>query len=216
MASTIETVSFVSLLPSSISDDATIMAAAEALDAELKKVVRLIPVVAPLQNIDNMTEPALSHVAWQMSVDDWDAGWDVDVKRSMLKVALLLHRKKGTAWAVETALAARGYEALHVNWPEFGGQPFTFRVDVDVFDEPVTDAVRSGVAKSVGKNKALRSHLDKIIVASSIRGGALIAGSAQTGRVIDVYSWQPQGVETSGELALGAAAVTYRITNVGV
>ena len=71
----------------------------------------------------------LPWLAWALSVDEWDEAWTEAQKRAQVLESIALHRKKGTPWAVKTALAAIGYPVLelieqrvyHDAWGAAGG-----------------------------------------------------------------------------------------------
>lgn len=206
----------VDLLPSSLADDATMLAAAEMLDAEFERIDNLIPFAAPWQCLDRLTEPALSYLAAECSVDVWDAGWSVERKRAVLDKALLLHRKKGTAQAVIDSLEVLGFQARYINWPEFGGDPFTFRMEVDVLEEGVKAETYKLINQAIEENKALRSHLDGLGVFLSTEGDVRVGGAVQCGQVVDIYSWRPEDVEIESDTRHGAAVAIYNVTDIGV
>lgn len=47
----------------------------------------------------------LPQLAWALAVDDWDATWGEDRKRTAIANALYIHRHKGTPAAIRRALA---------------------------------------------------------------------------------------------------------------
>lgn len=122
---------FKALLPGSIADDPTIKAAAAALDAAFAPSLRGIPDVllfarlamsgpsgmyGPLARLADLSgglaalpEDVLDSLAWQLHVDGYEAAASYEDKRRMVDRSLLLHRRKGTPWAVAEALRALGY-----------------------------------------------------------------------------------------------------------
>lgn len=65
--------------------------------------------VAHLWNAQTCPEAALPHLAWALSVDQWDSTWPVQLKRDTIAAARLLHQRKGTPWAIRHALAIMGH-----------------------------------------------------------------------------------------------------------
>jgi hypothetical protein len=126
-------ISFASLLPDSIRDDATIAAAAAALDGLLKKTThaipnlliwarldrenpRLIPPLARLVEASGglkaLSTELLELLAWQFHVDFREVALDDAMLERMVRESIPWHRIKGTPAAVEEALAMYGVEAL--------------------------------------------------------------------------------------------------------
>ncbi|WP_295044717.1 phage tail protein I [uncultured Paracoccus sp.] len=70
---------------------------------------RAIPIpVGDLWNPDTCPAALLPWLAWALSVDDWDADWSDEAKRSTIATSLEIHRRKGTVWAMRAALRAAG------------------------------------------------------------------------------------------------------------
>ncbi len=131
MARRIGNTPFVELLPANLAGDPTFRATASALDSGLRQSVLAIPdlllfarlalagpegLIAPLARLaelagglPDLPETVLDSLAWQLHVDGYEAARAYDDKRRMVDRSLLLHRRKGTPWAVTEALRALGY-----------------------------------------------------------------------------------------------------------
>jgi phage tail P2-like protein len=204
----------VDLLPASIAGDAAMLAAAEMLDREFDRIDALIPLVAPWQSLDRQVEPVLSYLAVECAVDVWEPDWSNEKKRDVLKSALSVHRRKGTAQAVVDGLTAMGFRARHVNWPEYGGTPYTFRLEVDVLDQGADAKAYGQILRSIDETKAGRSHLDRLDVYLSGQGSAAVPVAAQVGVRLDVYPWIPDDQDIAGGLRSGAGLAVYTIIDI--
>ena len=151
MARRLGTTPFRELLPDSLSGDPSIRAAAAALDTVLDATTRAIPgvllyarlahdtgfvePVAMLPPLASLPEPVLDLLAWQLHVEGYEAAVDVAAKRQLIAGSLLLHRRRGTPWAVRTALeTALRLPTVIRQWWEYEGRPYFFRVRLDVSD----------------------------------------------------------------------------------
>jgi hypothetical protein len=139
MARRLGSTPFAELLPGSIAGDATIQAAAASLDQALAPSIRGIPLallfarlalagegelLGPLARLAALSgdlpplpplpEDALDSLAWQLHVDGYEAAESYEAKRRMVDRSLLLHRRKGTPWAVAEALRSVGYADARV------------------------------------------------------------------------------------------------------
>lgn len=85
---------------------------ASALERALAKASTFdLPVDLPrLRDVDRCPPELLPWLAWSLHVDGWDNTASVEEKRSMIRLSVLLHQKKGTPWALERALATLGLE----------------------------------------------------------------------------------------------------------
>lgn len=66
--------------------------------------------IATLWDPDRCPAAFLPWLAWALHVDNWDDTASEAQQREAIKLSVLLHRKKGTPWAVKRALATLGLE----------------------------------------------------------------------------------------------------------
>lgn len=81
-----------------------------AVDAAAAAALSLPTPIADLWNPDTCPASALPWLAWALHVENWDAATTEAQQREAIKLSVLLHRKKGTPWAIKRALAAIGLE----------------------------------------------------------------------------------------------------------
>jgi len=112
-------------------------------DARMEALARLtarlsaLPAAVPIVNLFDLVDPsALASLGEQFHVlglEGWNAAATDVARRDLLKRAIELHRHKGTAWAVRHALeTAFSLPVEIVEWFDYGGEPYFFRVRVDV------------------------------------------------------------------------------------
>lgn len=131
MAKRLGSTPFADLLANSLAQDDTTLAIAESLDSVLLKSAQGLPelliyarlalagpdsLVAPLQRLaaiagglSPIPEPLLDMLAWQFHVDGYEAAVTYEDKRRLVDRSILMHRRKGTPWAVAEALRSLGY-----------------------------------------------------------------------------------------------------------
>ena len=112
-------------LPSSI-DAEPITSLAQVADVELGKINTDLLLIYPA--IDSLNEQLIDYLAVQMHVDEYDDTENLDVKRQQVKQSFLLHRLKGTKYAVQKAVSTVYQSAKVEEWPEYSGEPYHFRV----------------------------------------------------------------------------------------
>ena len=152
------------ILPESLQGDPQVRAACEAIDAELAEIYRDIPQVAFWPDLANQTSPLLDVLMWEYHVD-----WTQDImygtpltdqqKREAIDKSILWHQKKGTKWAVQEILRTAFPTANVVEWYQYGGRPYYFRVVVneDVAGNP---ALYERMVRAIMATKNVRSWLD--------------------------------------------------------
>ena len=112
-------------LPSSI-DAEPISTLANVVDAEIEKINPDLLLIYPA--IDSLNEQLIDYLAVQMHVDEYGDTADLDIKRQQVKQSFLLHRLKGTKYAVQKAVSTVYQSAKVEEWPEYSGEPYHFRV----------------------------------------------------------------------------------------
>lgn len=188
-------------LPTSISDDRN-----RALLDLFERMGELPWDVVLTTNLDQVPADALPHLAWAWSVLDegWDLARNDADRRDLLRRAILLHRRKGTPWAVRAGLAAIGLPARVVEWYATTPTrtPYTFGVTIHRLDRADGDplfALDAGVyaraRASIAHTKNTRSHLDFVRVTDDVDGPHGLIAFGRSGQIITIL---PE-VETSAE-----------------
>lgn len=132
MAKDIYTVSLRDIAPSSIAPDPQIQAMIEAIDPELRGVSFDTREALIYSRIDDLPENVVDLLAWQFHVDFYEPmGMSLGVKRGLVKTAILVHKRKGTKWAVRELCDIVFGKTTVEPWHEYGGEPYHFRVTVD-------------------------------------------------------------------------------------
>lgn len=145
-------------LPSSI-DAEPIISLAQVADVELGKINTDLLLIYPA--IDSLNEQLIDYLAAQMHVDEYDDTENLDVKRQQVKQSFLLHRLKGTKYAVQKAVSTVYQSAKVEEWPAYSGDPYHFRISG--ITAPIEDgAVVNKLVRIVNAYKNTRSWLDYI------------------------------------------------------
>lgn len=112
---------------------------------------------------------------------------DIASQRNTINLALRTHRHRGTRWAVEKAIQAVYGTAKVEEWFEYGGNPGTFKVTIDVDRQPLDSQAIDLIAKLIETHKNVRSWVDTIQVYLTSRGSAWIAPAFISADTIKVY-----------------------------
>lgn len=177
-------VSLQEFLPLSMAGDEAFRAAARALDARLRDVlaasrnVLLWARLNELNELGELDEAVLTHLAARLHVDVWDPDWSLARKRTAVRNAVRVHRYKGTAQAVRLALEPFADVRME-EWFEYGGEPFTFRVVVD--SRVPNAALYADIRQAVSEVKNVRSHFEAIRLPRVSEGRAGMVGILHTG-----------------------------------
>lgn len=145
-------------LPESINKD-PVPNLARVVDMALSDINPDLLLIYPA--VDGLPEALIDHLAEQMHVDEYDDNSDLSVKRQQVKESFLLHKFKGTKYAVQKAVSTVYQVAKVEEWPVYSGEPYHFRISGII--SPIEDgAVVNKLVRIVNAYKNTRSWLDYI------------------------------------------------------
>lgn len=153
-----------------------------------------IPVlVRALWNPETCPLNLLPWLAWAWSVDSWSDDWSESQKRDTVKQALAVQRIKGTVGAVRRALGALGLPVRVQEWfnQTPTGQPYTFRLLLDVDQGALTKVDLVKVLEVVANTKNLRSQLETVLLTVTSQAELSVAVVTTLGSDLSVSNYQP-------------------------
>lgn len=169
-------------LPMALREDSSVAALAEAAAEELAKRPEEIDRLRIYPAIDRLEEPLLDILAQDFKLDWWDADYSLEEKRRTLKDSWRVHKTLGTKAAVETAISAIYPDTKVLEWFEYGGEPYHFKLMIDSEYEKVDPEKHRRVLEKVAYYKNLRSHMDEVeyfdAFTASAAAGAVYCGEA--------------------------------------
>ena len=149
-------------LPEALHNDENMLALATSIAGELSTLSDDTALAAIYVNIDTLPEDVLDTLATDFKVDWWSADYTLDEKRRTLKTSWFVRRRLGTKSAVERALSAIYEDSQVVEWFDYDGEPYHFRLVIPVDEAALDPAKHSTVLTLVEYYKNLRSVLDNI------------------------------------------------------
>ncbi|MDR1158367.1 MAG: phage tail protein I [Oscillospiraceae bacterium] len=145
-------------LPEVLRDDEKMLALGRVIAEELTVRASEIDRLKIYSRIDELPEDLLDILAYDFKVDWYGYNYDLETKRALIKDSFNVHRHLGTRGAVEKALSNVYVDAKIEEWHEYGGDPYYFRVLLDVTNQRAA-ITHSDAARSLNIYKSLRSHL---------------------------------------------------------
>lgn len=184
-------VSLLDILPSNLTKDKSIIAAAKSIDKECIKILNEIDKKLILSNIDNINEDKIiDALALESHVDFYNQNLSLDIKKNIVKNSLYLHRIKGTKTAVENLVNTVFGDGKVVEWFEYGGEPFYFKVITENSALATTEIENFISAIETVKNA--RSKLEKIEIhykmEKEIKYGCIISDAEKI--TIEMEAWK--------------------------
>ena len=152
----------VATLPPALRTDPSVVALAEALGEVLAVRPAGIERLRIYPAIDTLDEPLLDILAHDFKVDWWDPEYSLEEKRRTLKDSWRVHRLLGTRAAVEMAISAIYPHTQVLEWFEYGGEPYHFRLDINITNDHIDSDKQRRVLERLNFYKSLRSHNDGV------------------------------------------------------
>lgn len=116
------------ILPSVIRNDPYHVAMSEVVDDVAKDVWAKSRLLTVWDHLGELPESYLDRLAEALHIEWYDSGADIEVKRDVILHSDLVHAKKGTVAAVESVITSYFGDGRLMEWFEYGGDPFHFKV----------------------------------------------------------------------------------------
>lgn len=208
-------------LPEALKQDEGMNPLGQIIAKALAGLLASIDYVKIYARIDQLEETALDALAKDFDVVWYDYNYSLETKRALIKDSFFVHRHLGTKGALDRALSDIFPNSTVLEWFEYGGQPYHFRVVIDVTKtrEPAHIGL---IKKAIEYYKSFRSHLEEgeVIarVSCGIRIGTKAAGlkySTPKAGTVPAVSTQG-GIGTGGLIAVATArGGAYRVPKCG-
>ena len=172
MAKTLEVISLNDIIPRSIYEDKNVRAICRAIDPQLQEVSQIIREAFIVSRIDELPENVIDLLAWQWHVDFYEPDLPLETKRELVLESIRWHRKKGTKFAIISALEKLGFVPTIKDWyePELQTEPHTFSVRGYYKDDQIDvdflgDQTHEILERIIEATKPARSRLIKLTIA---------------------------------------------------
>lgn len=149
------------ILPSSLQADENVVHTSKAVTDSVNNVTAETVNELIMSRIDELPEPVVNSLAWQLHVDTYSEDLDIAQKRKLVKNAIKNHKHKGTSWAVKSVVEVLLNYAKVEEWFEYKGSPYHFRVSGSYGPIVNGDSLQS-LVNAINEAKNVRSWLDGI------------------------------------------------------
>ena len=99
--------------------------------------------------IDELPEWLLDILARDFAVDWYDRSYTLEEKRKTIKDSFYVHRHRGTKAAVERAISAIYPNPKVLEWFEYGGDPYHFKLRITVDFAAINEAKHQQVLQKI-------------------------------------------------------------------
>lgn len=147
----------------------------------------------------------LPYLAWAFSVDRWDEGWTESVKRQVVKDAFYIHQHKGTTSAVRRVVEPFGFLIRIIEWWQTGEAPGTFRLDIGVQDQGITEDIYLELERLISDAKPCSRHMIGMSINLQTSGPYWVGAASYLGEEITIYPYINETIISGGTAHEGGA-----------
>lgn len=197
---------FIRLLPQFMRDDAAVKGLAAGIDKIVPQLAESLAVLSTWDHIDELDEAELDALAWELNIQWYDQGADIDAKRDVIRNSDQVYQHLGTKWAVENVVRSYFNEAYIKEWFEYGGEPGRFSVYSK--NTTITGERLRSFLHLLNKVKRASAKLEAVWLDMDSTGTITYGACAEMGGRMDVWPLVARQIESSGTAAT-ASVLTY-------
>lgn len=172
------TVDLTQTFPIALQYDERMVAWAQVIAGALQGIAESDKDVGIYYRLNELDEFMLDILAGELHIDWYDYTYDIETKREVIASSVKAHKMLGTRGAVDTVLHAIFQEDFELEeWWQYGGEPYTFRVEVDISGRELSAEEHKAAARSIWYSKNLRSHLEGIRYQADHKPATLYVGA---------------------------------------
>lgn len=150
------TIDLNSIAPQVLKKDIVTNALFQVISEEIQKMIVEIDSVLSKE----LPEIVLDIKAYEKHVDFYRSDLQIEQKRSLIQKSKYFHKQKGTPAAVDELISTLFGQGRVIEWFEYGGEPFYFKVRTNNFS--VVGEQTENFIKSVETVKNKRSRLEVV------------------------------------------------------
>ena len=120
--------------------------------------------------LDFLSEDLINHVGFQQHIERFSESLSLDSKKDLIRNSFLLHKKKGTPWALRTAISAIIAPTQILEWYKYDGRPYYFKPIINLSDARLqfSGNEKRELLNVIEEWKNTRSWLDGIILKADL------------------------------------------------
>jgi phage tail P2-like protein len=175
------------LTPSSIEE---LQYLVDTFDVSFENIQNQIINALILPRIDEITdENLLDLIAWQLHIEGYELATTIEQKQNMIKNAFILHKYKGTPYAIKQVFESLGITAELQEWFQYGGNPYMFKILLDTVISDEETYIE--LIKLINEYKNVRSWLDSIGVHREYQNNIYVGSAFDDGKHYGIQTHLP-------------------------
>lgn len=133
-----------------------------AILQEKRHLMALVERTRLMAMVENLDEWVLDYLAVELRAPAYEDSFPIEVKRALIAGTLPFYAKLGTPMAINWATRTIFGESHLVEWFDYGGKPYHFKMGINITDDILNPEKDRQVINAIKVCKNLRSHLDSI------------------------------------------------------
>lgn len=124
----INNMDFIKLLPLFMKTDSANIGLSKAVNMITENLAEKGALCSTWDKVDRMSGSELDLLAEELNISWYDKSAALDIKRKIVKDSDIVHSKLGTNWAALRVIETYFGEGRIVDWYEYDGEPYHFKV----------------------------------------------------------------------------------------
>lgn len=149
------------ILPAGIKKDVNVRCLSYALKQAMARLLKYETQTYTFNFIDQLPERILDVLAVEFCVPYYLQDMEIDLKRELIKSAMMWHSRAGTVGAVLDLAKLIFGESVVEEWYDYGGEPYHFQIATDALLNELLLGRFTEVLKNI---KNVRSWMDSVKV----------------------------------------------------
>ena len=159
----IDDIAFLRLLPHFLQEEKEIQVMAQVIQEEIDLINQREENLFLYGDFKNLNEAILDELAYQWKTEGYEQSLSKDTKAKLVETSYVIRKTKGTRYAVEKTVKNIHGDFEFLEWHEYGGAPYHFKLIGDI--SPTGEKLAE-IYKTINTTKNERSYLEGISVIS--------------------------------------------------
>lgn len=155
------------LMPYFMREDEAVKTLADKISQMLVDAMATVDAQTVYGYEDELSEEQCDELAWEWDIDWYDYNLTLEEKRATVKSAVKIKRHRGTKGAVLELLRSVYGSGELLEWFEYDGEPYHFKLRTDETRTPETEAI---FTRRINQVKNVRSVLDAVETRREVNG----------------------------------------------
>lgn len=176
----LRTADILKLVPEFMRKDDAVKGLAAAVNKLIREPGARVKTIRVWDQIDNLDDVQLDELAYEFDIDWYSSSLPLENKRAVVKIADLVHSRRGTKWAVEQLITAYISPGSVAEWSDSGYiNPKPFHFSVYTSNRHVTSETLQEFMAIAKVAMSVRSRLDGVYFSDKY-GGTVVAIEGRT------------------------------------